>query len=114
MRARAYRFVHTHDAECSWALQLPGELVGVADTGLDFHSCMFSDSEAIAATAGTPTAATALAGNHRNVALYWNLMDWDDDWGGHGTHVVRLSCSDVGMVAPWLLTVVEPPYRPAQ
>lgn len=62
--------------------------MGVTDSGLDFRSCMFHDASAgLSGTAAAPSGPANPPSPHRNLALYWRLMDYADSWAGHGTHV---------------------------
>lgn len=63
-----------------------GELIGVADTGIDFDNCYFEDSANVDAS-GYPTS------SHRKVPFYRRLLSGryaaklGDALYGHGTHV---------------------------
>jgi len=51
-----------------------GEVVGVADTGMDIHHCFFEDTEPVGAS-------------HRKIRSYEGYADTVEEAGGHGTHV---------------------------
>ncbi|EFA81025.1 ABC transporter B family protein [Heterostelium album PN500] len=60
-----------------------GQIVGIADTGLDMSHCFFNDPN-------TPTPYNTINKNHRKViAYYYNSSEGDqfDVVQGHGTHV---------------------------
>lgn len=71
-----------------------GQIVGVADTGIDYDNCFFHDD-----TMPIPTRCLAMAGAetincvnhaHRKIISYrrFRSSDFRDYYGGHGTHVV--------------------------
>jgi hypothetical protein len=64
-----------------------GQIIGSADTGLDFRLCFFSD-------VSQPVVFNTLMPTHRKLALYQTVVDGSDVYAGHGTH-----------------TVIAPPYR---
>lgn len=62
----------------SWSLQGEGQIVGVADSGLDLNHAFFNDP-----------AVNWASSRHRKVLAYYSLPgnDYSDDIAGHGTHV---------------------------
>lgn len=63
-----------------------GQVVAVADTGLDDRSCFFFDNSQKYATASTDRTGVVESGR-RKVVQYVGYADSTDDLGGHGTHV---------------------------
>lgn len=60
-----------------------GQVVGVADSGVDFDHCFFADHDR------PMTYAPAVPSNEsRKVLAVWAIADTGDKTGGHGTHVV--------------------------
>jgi subtilisin family serine protease len=61
-----------------------GQVVGVADSGLDFDHCFFIDPSQPEFSASRQTSPA-----HRKVLAYYAVpgADYEDDVGGHGTHV---------------------------
>ena len=57
-----------------------GIVVGVGDTGLDYKSTFFYDSD------NSPVFGTTIYGDHRKIALYYDYSG-KKDIDGHGTHV---------------------------
>eukprot|EP01132_Coremiostelium_polycephalum_P004300 gene4300-5380_t len=57
-----------------------GQIVGVADTGLDKDHCFFSDPS-------QPFPFNTINNNHRKVVSYYTYQDDIDEPNGHGTHV---------------------------
>ena len=70
----------------SYGLTGTGQVVGVADTGVDDLSCFFVD------TSGTPTPRSTAKNpktypTRRKVIQYVAYADAQDEEGGHGSHV---------------------------
>jgi subtilisin family serine protease len=68
-----------------------GEIVGVADTGLDYDSCFFSDPEESITVNEVNT-------KHRKVVGYFTNSETDDrdEVSGHGTHVCGTIAGNAG------------------
>ena len=68
-----------------------GQIVGVADTGIDYDNCFFRDSTmpTPAMCTGSNPPATFINHNHRKIVTYRSFSGSDDldYYGGHGTHV---------------------------
>jgi subtilisin family serine protease len=71
-----------------------GQIVGVADTGIDYDSCYFRDAQMPTpprcSGTGHVTTTGCINQNHRKIVTYRKFLDSDysDYNGGHGTHVV--------------------------
>jgi hypothetical protein len=68
-----------------------GEIVGVADSGLNDGSCYFWDNSGAYNSnrvARRSIGSTYVEGNRRKVIQYVSYADGADEVGGHGTHVV--------------------------
>jgi len=71
-----------------------GQIVGVADTGIDFDNCFFRDkampTPPRCSGTGHVTTAGCINKAHRKIVTYrkFSASDYDDYYGGHGTHVV--------------------------
>lgn len=68
-----------------------GQVIGIADSGIDYNHCFFYDPKyypAFKAFKTSPTAADIKATDfyHRKIAQYVVYGDAGDDQGGHGTH----------------------------
>ena len=77
-----------------------GEVVGVADTGLDDESCFFFDSSLGNITRSPKDASSNMNEletdlSQRKVVQYVTYVDGQDEFGGHGTHVVGSIVGDV-------------------
>lgn len=59
-----------------------GEIIGCADSGLDYDHCFFNDGTQREFGPGAET-----NDQHRKIMAYFSLADYTDDIGGHGTHV---------------------------
>lgn len=67
-----------------------GEIVGVADSGLNDGSCFFWDDSGKYSTNRVPrrsVGSTYVEADRRKVIQYISHADGDDEIGGHGTHV---------------------------
>lgn len=70
-----------------------GQVVGVADTGIDYDSCYFQDTQMPIPPRCSGTGYVMTAGcinqNHRKIVTYRKFLasDYTDYSGGHGTHV---------------------------
>lgn len=62
-----------------------GQIVGCADTGIDYDHCFFNDD-----TQPPFSASHQKSPNHRKIIAYYSVdgADYQDEVGGHGSHVV--------------------------
>jgi hypothetical protein len=68
-----------------------GQVVGIADSGLDDYSCYFWDNNGVYSTASTTRSNyinPVLETSRRKVIMYVAYADGYDGAAGHGTHVV--------------------------
>lgn len=61
-----------------------GQIIGVADSGLDMNHCQFHDNN-------YPTPFNSVNQKHRKVVLYSTYADYSDDTEAHGTHVCGIA-----------------------
>lgn len=77
----------TPDAHVFWDAGLDGrnQIVGIGDSGIDMHSCFFSDPQVPFVP---PTNSKEWSSDtHRKVVYYWGMADeYFQDLVGHGTH----------------------------
>ena len=70
-----------------------GQVVGVADTGIDYDNCLFHDpampTPPRCSGKGYVEVAGCINPNHRKIITYrkFDESNYDDYYGGHGTHV---------------------------
>jgi subtilisin family serine protease len=80
-----------------------GEVVAVADSGVDINSCFFKDDDAVA-HAALPFDSNISHTTHRKFVNYHRWADGVDELGGHGTHVCS---SAVGECTPSLSSTTD-------
>ena len=70
-----------------------GQIVGIADTGIDYDNCFFRDKVSLSpprcSGTGHVTTAGCISNTHRKIVTYRKFYetDYNDYNGGHGTHV---------------------------
>jgi subtilisin family serine protease len=86
------------DATPIWDLGLTGlgEIVGLADTGLDTASCFFAESSGQTAVARSPSSSPTFDLSQAKVVQYVAYVDGQDEGDGHGTHVAGSLAGAVG------------------
>lgn len=86
------------DATPVWDMGVTGvgEIVGVADTGLDTASCFFSASSGATGVTRSPSSSPTFDLSQSKVVQYVAFVDGGDEVGGHGTHVAGSIAGVVG------------------
>eukprot|EP00762_Andalucia_godoyi_P008276 ANDGO_03013.mRNA.1 Serine protease/ABC transporter B family protein tagD len=64
-----------------------GEIIHIADSGLDFYHCFFHDTVSPKTSKTMVMTAEAERAARRKVVAYWQFMDGAWSWADHGTHV---------------------------
>jgi len=78
-------------------LQGQGQIIGVADSGLDYSHCFFRD------TSGDPT--ITVNNGLRKVIAYQDIADDEDGVDGHGTHVCGTVLGEATAAYPAVLNL---------
>jgi hypothetical protein len=73
-----------------------GQIVGVADTGLDLYSCYFSSYSGAPTVTASPSSSPTYDLSQPKVVQYITYTDAYDEEEGHGSHVVGTVLGDIG------------------